>query len=37
MQKQSPLLRIWDWGKDEHGSLIFACLSALIGRLAATI
>lgn len=31
MQKQSPLLRIWGWGKDEHGSLIFAIISALIG------
>ena len=31
MQKQSPLLRIWGWGKDEHGSLIFAIISAFIG------
>ena len=31
MQKQSPLIRIWGWGKDEHGSLIFAIISALIG------
>lgn len=31
MQQQSPLLRIWGWGKDEHGSLIFAIVSALIG------
>lgn len=31
MQKQNPLLRIWGWGKDEHGSLIFAIISALIG------
>ena len=31
MQKQSPLLRIWGWGKDEHGRLIRATLSAFIG------
>lgn len=31
MQKQNPLLRIWGWGKDEHGSLIFAIISALVG------
>lgn len=31
MQKQNPLLRIWSWGKDEHGSLIFAILSAFAG------
>lgn len=31
MKKQSPLLRIWSWGKDEHGGLISATLSALIG------
>lgn len=31
MQKQSPLLRIWGWGKDEHSSLIFAIISAFIG------
>ena len=31
MQKQNPLLRIWGWGKDEHGGLIFAIVSALIG------
>ena len=31
MQKQNPLLRIWSWGKDEHGGLIFAIVSALIG------
>lgn len=30
MQKQSPLLRIWGWGKDEHGRLIGAVISALI-------
>lgn len=31
MQKQSPLLRIWGWGKDEHSSLIFAIISAFVG------
>lgn len=31
MQKQSPLLRIWGWGKDEHGRLICAVLGAFIG------
>lgn len=31
MQKQSPLLRIWSWGKDEHSRLICAILSAFIG------
>lgn len=33
MQKQSPLLRIWSWGKDEHGSLICAVISAFVGVL----
>lgn len=31
MQKQSPLLRIWSWGKDEHGNLIKAVISAFAG------
>lgn len=31
MKKQSPLLRIWSWGKDEHGRLICAILGAFIG------
>lgn len=31
MQKQNPLLRIWGWGKDEHGSLAFAIISAFAG------
>lgn len=31
MQNKSPLLRIWGWGKDEHGGLICAILSAFIG------
>lgn len=30
MKKQNPLLRIWGWGKDEHGRLIGAVISALI-------
>lgn len=29
--KQNPLLRIWGWGKDEHGRLICAVLGAFIG------
>lgn len=33
MQKQSPLLRIWSWGKEEHGSLIGAIISAFAGVL----
>lgn len=33
MQKRSPLLRIWSWGKDEHGSLIGAIVSAFVGVL----
>jgi len=28
---QNPLLRIWGWGKDEHGGLICAVVSAFIG------
>lgn len=31
MQKQSPMLRIWELGESEHGGLIFAMLSALAG------
>lgn len=31
MQKQSPLLRIWELGKSEHSGLICAIISALIG------
>ena len=33
MQKQNPLLRVWGWGKDEHGRLIGAVISALIAVL----
>lgn len=28
---KNPLLRIWSWGKDEHGRLICAVLGAFIG------
>lgn len=31
MKTQSPLLRIWGWGKSEHGRLLRAILSALLG------
>ncbi|MCM1523864.1 MAG: ABC transporter ATP-binding protein/permease [Ruminococcus sp.] len=30
MEKQNPLLRIWNWGKDEHGRLTGAVISAFI-------
>lgn len=29
--QKNPLLRIWGWGKDEHGRLICAILGAFIG------
>lgn len=32
MQKQSPLLRIWSWGKDEHVRLIGAGDHRYAGR-----
>lgn len=31
MKKQSPMLCIWGWGKDEHGRLICAIIGAFIG------
>lgn len=31
MQKQNPILRIWNLGKSQHASLISAIISALIG------
>lgn len=31
MQKQSPLLRVWELGKSEHGRLIYAVISAFVG------
>lgn len=31
MQKQSPLLRIWELGESQHGGLICAVVSALVG------
>lgn len=34
MQKQNPLLRLWELGAKEHGSLIRAILSAAVGVLA---
>lgn len=34
MQKQSPLLRIWELGKSEHGGLLCAVLSAFTGVVA---
>ena len=33
MEKQSPLLRLWELGKDYHGGLIGAICSASIGVL----
>ncbi|MDO4324382.1 MAG: ABC transporter ATP-binding protein [Lachnospiraceae bacterium] len=33
MQKQSPMLRLWELGKDEHGGLIRSILSAFLGVL----
>ena len=31
MKKQSPLLRVWELGKQEHGGLIFAIVCTLTG------
>lgn len=31
MEKQSPLLRVWSWGKEEHRRLTGAILSAFAG------
>ena len=33
MEKQSPLLRLWELGKDYHGGLVGAICSASIGVL----
>lgn len=33
MQKQSPMLRLWELGNDYHSGLIRAILSAAIGVL----
>lgn len=33
MQKQNPMLRLWELGKEEHGGLICAILSAFLGVL----
>lgn len=37
MQKQSPLLRLWELGKDYHSGLLRAILSAFIGVLCGMI
>lgn len=37
MQKQSPMLRLWELGKKEHGGLIGSILSAFIGVLGGMI
>lgn len=31
MEKQSPVQRIWELGKDEHGKLITAVILAMVG------
>ena len=31
MEKQSPVQRIWELGKDEHGKLITAVILAVVG------
>lgn len=33
MEKQSPMFRLWELGKEEHGSLIRAVISAAVGVL----
>ena len=37
MQKQSPLLRLWELGSDCHSGLLRAILSAFIGVLCGMI
>ena len=37
MEKQSPLLRLWELGKDYHGGLVGAICSASIGVLCGII
>ena len=37
MQKQSPLLRLWELGSDYHSGLLRAILSAFIGVLCGMI
>ena len=37
MQKQSPLLRLWELGNDYHSGLLRAILSAFIGVLCGMI
>ena len=33
MNQQSPMLRLWELGAEQHGSLIRAILSAVVGVL----
>lgn len=33
MQKQNPLLRVWELGKSQHSGLICAVISAFLGVL----
>ena len=33
MKQQSPMLRLWEMGEAQHGSLIRAILSAVVGVL----
>ena len=37
MQKQSPILRLWELGEKEHGGLICAVISAVVGVLGGMI
>lgn len=37
MEKQSPMLRLWELGEKEHGDLIRAVLSAAVGVLAGMV
>ena len=33
MENQNPMLRLWELGKEEHGGLIRAIVSAAVGVL----
>ncbi len=37
MKKQSPMLRLWELGKEEHGGLIAAIISAFVGVLGSMV
>lgn len=37
MENQSPVLRVWELGKDEHGGLISAIICAFIGVLGSMV